>query len=30
MNTFLLISWLLVLYVSYRAALVILNKADLL
>jgi len=30
MNTFLLVSWLLVLFVSYRCALVILNKTELL
>lgn len=30
MNTVLLVSWLLVLSVSYRSALVVLNKADLL
>jgi len=30
MNTFLLVSWLLVLSVSYRCAIAILNKTDLL
>ena len=30
MNTFLLVSWLLVLAVSYRFAIVVLNKAELL
>ena len=30
MNTFLLVSWLLVLSVSYRSALVVLQKTDLL
>jgi hypothetical protein len=30
MNTILLVSWLLVLSVSYRCALIVLNKADLL
>ena len=30
MNTFLLVSWLLVLSVSYRFAIAILNKTDLL
>jgi hypothetical protein len=30
MNTILLVSWLLVLSVSYRCALVVLNNADLL
>jgi hypothetical protein len=30
MNTFLLVSWLLVLFVSYRSSLVVLKKVDLL
>ena len=30
MNTFLLVSWLLVLSVSYRSAILVLNKTDLL
>lgn len=30
MNTFLLVSWLLVVSVSYRSAVVVLNKIDLL
>jgi len=30
MNTVLLVSWLLVLFVSYRFAIVVLNKAELL
>jgi hypothetical protein len=30
MNTILLVSWVLVLTVSYRSAIVVLNKADLL
>jgi len=30
MNTILLVSWLLVLFVSYRFAIAMLNKADLL
>ena len=30
MNTILLVSWLLVLSVSYKSAIVVLNKADLL
>ena len=30
MNTFLLVSWLLVLSVSYRSAILVLSKSDLL